>query len=153
MRDDEHECGRDHSLEYSEEEAADGQPGEVLCGCGAKEDRTPREHESCDDFAGGIVLGDVRSRPFRDEVREVEDGSHPAILVARHSSTVEEVEDGRVSESLLIDILKKIGSAKKWHEMPVDLLAQLLESVLIAHELFKTSVGNAMLVKEELSFI
>lgn len=91
-----------------------------MCGCGVKEDCILREYESCDDFVGGIVLGDVCSRLFCDEVCEVEDGSYLVILVVCYFSIVEEVEDGRVFESLFIDILKKIGFVKKWYEMLVD---------------------------------
>ena len=145
---DDHESRGDDSFEDTQEETANGETDKVLASSSAEKDGSPAEDESSHDFACGIVLGNVGGWPFGNEVGEVEDGSHPAVLVACHASGVEEIKDCRVSESLLVDVLQEICSTKKRHQLPVDLLPEFLEGTLIAHELFEARVGDTMLVEE-----
>lgn len=70
------------------------QGGEILACADADEDCTPEEHVDRQRHAQLPPLHDVNRRDLADQVREVEDGGQPLVLLSDQVRVCPQAEDG-----------------------------------------------------------
>lgn len=77
------------------------------------------------------MLCQVCRRPLKHQIRKVEDGPEPGVLVPGDAGSLEEIKDGRIADGLFVDELEKVGTAQQGQEKKVDLFHESFVKRLI----------------------